>query len=47
VVEDAEAGITAAKAGGFTAIGIGSAAEDPNADYAIQTFADLLNIANG
>ena len=46
VVEDAEAGITAAKAGGFTAIGIGSAAEDPNADYAIQTFADLLNIAN-
>ena len=47
VVEDAEAGITAAKAGGFTAIGIGSAAEDPNADYAIQSFADLLNIANG
>lgn len=47
VVEDAAAGITAAKAGGFTAIGIGSAAEDPNADYAIQTFANLLNIANG
>ena len=47
VVEDAEAGITAAKAGGFTAIGIGSAAEDPNADYAIQTFANLLNVANG
>ena len=47
VVEDAEAGITAAKSGGFTAIGIGSAAEDPNADYAIQSFADLLNIANG
>ena len=47
VVEDAEAGITAAKAGGFTAIGIGSAAEDPNADYAIQAFADLLNVANG
>ena len=46
VVEDAEAGITAAKAGGFTAIGIGAAAEDPNADYAIKTFADLLNIAN-
>jgi beta-phosphoglucomutase len=47
VVEDAEAGITAAKAGGFTAIGLGSAAKDPNADYAIQGFADLLNIANG
>lgn len=47
VVEDAEAGITAAKSGGFTAIGLGSAAEDPNADYAIQTFANLLNIANG
>jgi beta-phosphoglucomutase len=46
VVEDAEAGIAAAKAGGFTAIGIGSAAQDPNADYAIDSFADLLKIAN-
>ena len=44
VVEDAEAGITAAKAGGFTAIGIGSATQAPNADYALTTFADLLNI---
>ena len=45
VVEDAEAGIAAAKAGGFTAIGIGAAAKDPATDYPITTFKDLLNIA--
>lgn len=46
VVEDAEAGIIAAKSGGFTAIGIGSAAQSPNADYALKRFSDLLDIAN-
>ena len=46
VVEDAEAGITAAKAGGFTAIGIGSATQAPNTDYALNTFAELLNIVD-
>ena len=45
VVEDAEAGISAAKSGGFTAIGVGSAAQDPNADYALSAFAQLLEIA--
>ncbi len=45
VVEDAEAGISAAKSGGFTAIGVGSAAQDPNADYALSAFAGLLQIA--
>ena len=45
VVEDAEAGIAAAKAGGFTAIGIGAAAKDTATDYPITTFKDLLNIA--
>lgn len=44
VVEDAEAGIVAAKAGGFTAIGIGAASRVPQVDYSINTFADLLNI---
>ncbi len=45
VVEDAEAGIAAAKSGGFTAIGIGTAAQDPNTDYTLTCFTDLLNIA--
>ena len=46
VVEDAEAGIQAAKSGGFTAIGVGEAAKDERADYALQSFADLIEIAN-
>lgn len=44
VVEDAEAGIVAAKVGGFTAIGIGAASRVPQVDYSINTFADLLNV---
>ena len=46
VVEDAEAGIQAAKSGGFTAIGVGEAAKDERADYALNAFADLIEIAN-
>lgn len=46
VVEDAEAGITAAKLGGFTAIGVGLASQAPNADHALKKFADLLDITN-
>lgn len=46
VVEDAEAGIQAAKSGGFTAIGIGDAAKDERADYDLNAFADLIEIAN-
>ena len=41
VVEDAYAGIDAAKAGGMTAIGIGDAAGYEKADYHLETFAQL------
>lgn len=44
VVEDAESGIDAAKAGGFTGIGIYEAAKYPKADIAIASFSDLLEI---
>lgn len=44
VVEDASAGIQAAKAAGMTAIGIGEAAKDERSDYKIQAFSDLLNL---
>ena len=44
VVEDAKAGIDAAKAGGFTAVGIGEAAEYEKTDYPIQSLKDLLAI---
>lgn len=44
VVEDATAGIDAAKAGGFTAIGISDASHYEKTDYKINTFSDLLNI---
>ena len=46
VVEDAEAGIQAAKSGNFTAIGVGEAAKDERADYALRSFTDLIEIAN-
>lgn len=41
VVEDACAGIEAAKAGGFVAVGIGEAAADPRADHAIDSLGEL------
>lgn len=44
VVEDAYAGIEAAKAGGMLAAGIGDAAGCPNADYVLHNFKELLNI---
>lgn len=44
VVEDAYAGIDAAKAAEMTAIGIGGAAEYAAADYALTQFSDLLNL---
>ncbi|MBE7078298.1 MAG: beta-phosphoglucomutase [Clostridiales bacterium] len=44
VVEDAKAGIDAAKAGGFTAVGIGEAAEYEKTDYPIKSLKDLLAI---
>lgn len=42
VVEDARAGVEAAKRGGFTAIGMSDAASDPNADYSLGEFSDLV-----
>lgn len=44
VVEDAKAGIAAAKAGGFDCAGIGEAAEDADTTYPIQKISDLLEI---
>lgn len=44
VVEDAYAGIDAAKAGGMTAVGIGEAAGYGKTDYPIATFSDLLKV---
>lgn len=45
VVEDAYAGIDAAKAAGMTAVGIGDAASYEKADYRIDTFDELQDIA--
>lgn len=44
VVEDAKAGIQAAKSGGFDAAGLGEAGEDKMADYVLKSFKDLLKI---
>ena len=44
VVEDAAAGIDAALAGGFLAVGIGDAARYDRTDKPLSTFSDLLNI---
>lgn len=44
VIEDADAGIMAAKAGGMYAAGIGGAAEHPAADVSLHTFSELLQV---
>jgi beta-phosphoglucomutase len=44
VVEDAEAGIDGALAGGFTAVGIGGAAEYEKTQIRLTKFSDLLQI---
>lgn len=44
VIEDAEAGIEAAKAAGMTAIGIGNAAAYEKTDIRISSFGELLKI---
>lgn len=44
VIEDAAAGITAAKMCGMMAIGIGDAAKDPRADDRIRRLCDLIAI---
>ena len=45
IVEDAEAGLDAGKAGGFVTIGIGCAAVYEKTDIAIKTFKDILRTA--
>ena len=44
VVEDAAAGIQAAKAAGMQAVGIGEAAGNPKTDYSICRFSELLDL---
>lgn len=44
IVEDAEAGIDAGVAGGFTTIGIGPAAKHNKTDYPIEKFSDILRL---
>ena len=46
VVEDAEAGIKAAKKGGMYAAGIGEAAKSINADESLKTFSELVDIVD-
>ena len=44
VVEDAQAGIAAANAGGFISAGYGSAASDPDAKHTLNTLSDLVKL---
>lgn len=44
VVEDAHAGIDAAKAGGFIAVAIGDAVTHEGADYKINSIAEIIDI---
>lgn len=44
VVEDAKAGIDAAKTGGFVSVGIGDAADYDKTDYKISTISDILKL---
>lgn len=46
VVEDAEAGIEAAKKGGMYAVGIGEAAKSINADESLKIFSELVDIVD-
>ena len=45
VVEDAKAGVEAAKAGGFDSAGLGEAAESEAVTHAMNSFSDLIGIA--
>lgn len=44
VIEDAKAGIDAAKAGGFIAVGIGDASKYEKTDYPIESLLDLIKV---
>lgn len=43
VVEDADAGIQAAKAAGMRALGVGPAAQNPDADYSAASLAEPID----
>ncbi|MBD5505377.1 MAG: beta-phosphoglucomutase [Lachnospiraceae bacterium] len=45
VVEDAKAGVEAARAGGFDSAGLGEAAESEAVTHAMNSFSDLIGIA--
>ena len=45
VVEDAKAGVEAARAGGFDSAGLGEAAESEVVTHAMNSFSDLIKIA--
>lgn len=45
VVEDAKAGVEAARAGGFDSAGLGEAAESEAVTHAMHSFSDLIGIA--
>ncbi|MBD5450013.1 MAG: beta-phosphoglucomutase [Lachnospiraceae bacterium] len=45
VVEDAKAGVEAARAGGFDSAGLGEAAESEAVTHAMNSFSDLIKIA--
>lgn len=45
VVEDSDVGIEAAKKGGFFAAGISTAKNNPNADFHLSSFAELLRFS--
>lgn len=44
VIEDAQSGVRAAKAGGFRAIGIRTEGNDPDSDITIKKLSDLIDI---
>lgn len=46
VIEDAKAGIDAAKAGGFTSVGIGDASKYSKTDYPINKISEILGLIN-
>jgi len=44
VIEDADAGIRAARAGGFFAVGLGAAVKDSSADFSITEMREILDL---
>ena len=44
VIEDADAGVAAAKSGGMYALAVGAAKENPNADYSAESLEDFKSV---